>query len=340
MAITRLYRHLFYPDAAGPKKHGQLTSVVLPSQQQGDIKRDQTQVLVRLLRELGKVRTADDQGIAPAYLLQKAWPANTVRITPRQLQKECASRIGLPILLDINLLKDAIRNGVKAGTWLYYDPRQECAYSAESPTTPLVEITDEVELILPEAAEGIPVCGREEPPDRSGTCPVCHQPQQQCTCGVPPPTTPEIRAEGTAAQVFQRVADLAVDHSAESFSKLRLVFGGTGPDFLRDLNAISLAVPQFPKTEVQVEIEASFDLPDGARLRVEYQGPWVTWREIGNTTGRATKNAVQSSGRLSLRLTFPQPVAPGGQETGAIRDALTLLNVGRVSVIATRTGDS
>ncbi len=339
MAITRLYRHLFYPDAGAPKKHGQLTSVVLPPQQQGNIQRDQTQVVVHYLRELGKVRTADDLGIAPAYLRQKAWPSNATRATPRQLQKECASRIGLPILLDINTLKDAIRDGIRAGTWLYYDPRQGCAYRADSPTSPLIEITDEVELILPEAAEGIPICGREKPPPPIGKCPVCRKPQDQCSCGEDRPAPSVIKSDGTAAQVFQRVADLATDQGVKGFSDLHLTIAGSGPDFLRDLSAISLAVPQFPKSAIEIEVEASFDLPD-ARLRVEYQGPWVGWREIGNTTNRTTKDARQSSGRLGLRLLFPKPVAPDGPEMSAIRDVLVRLNTGRVTVVASPDDNS
>lgn len=337
MAITRLYRVLFYPDATTPKKHGQLASATLPAQQQGGVHRDQTQVLVRYLRELGKVRTADDRGIAPAYLRQKAWPANASRITSLRLRKECATRIGLPMLLDINHLKEAIRDGIRAGTWLYYDPKQKCAYSKESPTSPLVEISGDIELVLPDEAEGIPICGKPTP--NGVNCPVCDKPQDNCICGIATKPTTLIEAEGAPAQVFQAVADKARDSGITALRDLQLNLTGSGPDFSRDLEAIPLAVPQFPKAEITVDVEASFDLPDSAHLRVAYRGPWKRYREIGNTTNRTTKNALRSSGRLSLRLVFPQAVEPDGSQLGTIRDALERLNAGRVSVTATPTPD-
>ena len=85
VAITRLYRHLFYPDAAAGAKRHYLSRLGLPAQQQGDVNKDQTQVVLRLLRELGKVRTADDKGIPPVFVRQKAWPANADRATPRRV---------------------------------------------------------------------------------------------------------------------------------------------------------------------------------------------------------------------------------------------------------------
>ena len=91
IAITRLYRHLIYPDAGAPAKDHYLSHFVIPAQDQGNVNQNQSQVVLRSLRELGKVRTADDKGIAPAYLRQKAWPANAERATPRRLQKEFAS---------------------------------------------------------------------------------------------------------------------------------------------------------------------------------------------------------------------------------------------------------
>ena len=337
VAVTRLYRMVFYPDANAPRKNGQLSRTVLPAQQQGDVARDQTRIVLRTLRDLNKALAADDPDIPPAYVVDKAWPANTERVTPRRLQKEYATRIGLPILFDINKLKETIKIGVRTDKWVYYDPRRECAYSSASPTTPLVEISDDVELILVEAAEGIPICGQKTtPPQRD--CPVCHNPTTQCTCGQPPPTKPAegaITAQGSPAEAFQRIVDIAAERSITRLSSLTLRSGSSDTGFLRDLRAMSLAVPQLPKATVRVDMTGTFKLKDDGNLKVQFSGPWTQFRGINNTTQRTGKASTDSTGHIQLTLTFPTDVEPGGKELSSIRDTLVNLKAGRLAITAT-----
>ena len=334
VAITRMYRLLYYPDAAASEKHGRLSRALLPAQDQGDVDRDQTQIVLRTLRELGKVLTADDPDVAPAFVRQKAWPANAERTTPRQLQKEFASRIGLKILLDVNKLKETIKLGIRANQWLYYDPRKECAYSDESPTSPLVELTDDVELILPEAGAGVPICGKAAPPPTE-TCPVCGNPQDDCTCAVVPPVgVIEIRSEGASAQAFQQLVDIAQEKSVPRIAALEIRTEGTGAEFARDLLAVALAVPQLPKAEIRVSMSGAFDIDDGSHLKIEYSGPWARYREIHDVLQKAGKGVTDASGYLALGLSFPAPIEVDGLEVGDMRDTFTQLNPGKISIRA------
>ena len=334
VAITRMYRLLYYPDAAASEKHGRLSRALLPAQDQGDVDRDQTQIVLRTLRELGKVLTADDPDVAPAFVRQKAWPANAERTTPRQLQKEFASRIGLKILLDVNKLKETIKLGIRANQWLYFDPRKECAYSNESPTSPLVELTDDVELILPEASAGVPICGKVQQPVVE-TCPVCGNPQDQCTCAVPPPTkATEIRADGAPGQAFQQLVDTGQEQGVPRIAALEIRTEGTGADFARDLLAVALVVPQLPKAEIRVSMSGAFDIDDGSHLKVEYSGPWARYREIHDVLQKAGKGVTDASGYLALGLSFPTAIEVDGREVGDMRDTFTQLNPGKISIRA------
>jgi len=336
VAITRMYRLLYYPDASAPEKHGRLARALLPAQDQADVDRDQTQMVLRTLRELGKVLTADDPDIPPAFVRQKAWPANTDRTTPRRLQKEFASRIGLKILLDVNKLKESIKLGIRNGQWLYYDPRRECAYSSESPTSPLVELSDDVELILPEAAGGIPICGKTPAPEKKvETCPVCGNPQDQCTCAVPPPTqVAELTADGAPAQAFQRLADLAHENAVGSIAAVEIRTDGGGAEFARDLLAVALAVPQLPKADIQVTMSGGFDYDDGAHLKIEFSGPWSKYRDLHDVIQKTTKAITNAAGHLALGIRFPDPIKPDGRELSDMRDTFTQLNPGKVSLRA------
>ncbi len=293
--------------------------------------------LTRLYRVLHKALTADERDVSPAYLLAKAWPANSERATPRQLQKEYAKRIGLPILFDINKLKETIRIGVRTDKWVYFDPRRECGYSSASPTSPLVEISDDVELVRIEAAEGIPICGQQKPATAE-TCPLCQNLTNLCTCGtqaVPPSGVGVVRAQGSPAEALQRIVDLASDQRVALFSALTVRSEGSGQGFLRDLQAITYAVPQLPKAKAQVDMAATFQLKEEGRLRVELSGPWNQFQEINNTTQRTAKHALDSTGRIQLHLTFPTPIKPEGREISSIRDTLVRLKAGRLDITAT-----
>lgn len=336
VAITRLYRHLFYPDAAAGANRHYLSRLGLPAQQQGDVNQDQTQVALRLLRELGKVRTADDKGIPPVFVRQKAWPANADRATPRRVLKEFAARTGLPVLLDVNILKETVRLGIRAGQWLYFDPAKQCAYSDDSPGSPLVEVTDDVELIIPGAAEGVSICGKQDPgPVPASTCPVCGNPENACTCGAgvaPPPG--QLKGEGSPTQAFQRVADLAQDRKIGRVATVEIRAAGTGRELRHDLQAMALAVPQLPKGDKHVEVKGTFDLPGGDRLAIEFDGSWNRYRRISDTVQKAAKDAHSGTGHITLRLTFPSPVEPAGSEIGSIRDTFARINPGHVEVVA------
>ena len=324
VAVTRLYRVLFYPDANASQKAGQLSRALLPPQRQGDVASDQSQVVLRALRELRKALTADDRDVSPAYLLAKAWPANADRATPRQLQKEYAMRIGLPILFDINKLKETIKIGIRTDKWVYYDPRRECGYSSASPTTPLVQISDDVELVRVEAAEGIPICGQQGAPTFE-TCPGMSQPDYaECTCGTqpPPPTIlvmsssrtdhPQKRCNGSYRY---RLRNRNVTRTLRSDYSLGMV-ADTG--FLRDLQAVTYRCPPTP----QIQSACGHGPPPSnwkerrASCEWSISGPWSQFREINNTiaTGSAKVGFGQHRVHKNSGLPSQYRSIPSGRE--------------------------
>ncbi len=339
VAITRMYRHLYHPDPSAPEKHGRLAHVLLPAQDQADVERDQSEVVLRVLRELDRVLTADSPDIAPKFLRDKAWPANAERVTTLQLRQEFAMRIGLKMLLDVNKLKEAIKLGVRNGQWLYYDPRRVCAWSKDSTTTPLVEISGDVELVLPEAATGIPICDLPESPEAvEETCPVCHRPVSQCICGtstLKPPEPTLLSAQGAPGQAFQGLADQAKDRGVARLSWVSAEVTGAGAELLRDLTAVALAVPQLPKAKVAVDMYAALDLADGTHLQVRYQGPWDRYRALHDIVQKVKpEELADASGKLQLTLSFADGTEPDGIDLSSIRDVFVQLNPGAVTLKA------
>ncbi len=78
VAITKCYRHLYYPSADATRKHGNLAHQPLQAEEQGKVQHDQAEVVLKALKNLEKVLTADDKPLNAQYVKAKAWPANAV----------------------------------------------------------------------------------------------------------------------------------------------------------------------------------------------------------------------------------------------------------------------
>ena len=124
IAITRLYRHLFYPDAAAGAKRHYLSRLGLPAQQQGDVNQDQTQIALRILEGTRQGtngrRQRHSSGVSSG---RRHGPPTLLGPHPSRMRKEFAypNRPSHPVL-DINIFKQTVKLGIKAGQWLYFDP--------------------------------------------------------------------------------------------------------------------------------------------------------------------------------------------------------------------------
>jgi hypothetical protein len=156
IAVTRCYKHLYYPKT--DKANDNLRHVELSPASQGDVGNSaHTRKLVEALREEGKVRTAP---IATNFLRDKAWPAGSDSISTKDVSAWFWRDHSAPIQLDPTLLRDAIREGIKNGEWVLYDTQAERAHTAADPP-PAIEISSEKLLYTPAAAERDGIAGRD-----------------------------------------------------------------------------------------------------------------------------------------------------------------------------------
>ena len=90
VAITKAYRYLYYPPRMLTKSNAYLLRETLPAQDQGDVDKDQTNVILRVLRALKKVLTADDDQLSGLYVKSKAWDQNQLSMSTEDLRKAFA----------------------------------------------------------------------------------------------------------------------------------------------------------------------------------------------------------------------------------------------------------
>ena len=336
VAITRAYRHLYYPsmDVPGPLT---LAHQVLPAQDQGEVEKDQTAVLLRALKQLEKVRDSDDEQMAPAYVHSKAWPAKQPSITTGDLLREFAKRPGLPILLDPNQLKRTIKTGVGNGTWVYYDTAEGIGYDAGSPP-PHVQLSDDAVLYTPgEAARaGFPIKGREVArPPAEDPCPLCGQ--LPCACQVPERRATTAAGQGPPSQAFQRVADALHDAKAARIGKLRIRCSGSGSAAIHNARSLALAIPQLGIRDLRVELDLATQVgqsPGRETLTLAYQGGWDRYRRLTSVVETFGREATEATVDLRLHAAFKEGLEVAGEEFQAIRELLTALELGSIEVTA------
>ncbi|MFW5667297.1 MAG: ATP-binding protein [Coleofasciculus sp.] len=124
IALSNAYRHLFYPTTDPVKAPQGLMHYTLPAQDSSTVKgkSNQQAVVLKALRDCGKVRPESEEDakpFAPAYVLQKVWPAGIESWSTKSLREEFAKNLSLnlPIDAEVPKLRTTIRRGLIEGNW-------------------------------------------------------------------------------------------------------------------------------------------------------------------------------------------------------------------------------
>ncbi len=347
VAITKAYRHLYYPALTAPKASGYLQREMLPAQEQGDVEKDQTNVIVRVLRSLGEALTADDEPLSAMYVKAKAWDQNQVSMTTEELRKAFARKVGLRFLLDVNQLRKTIQNGVKTRTWIYYDAKEEFGYDEDSPPAAW-QISDDAILFTPQEAARLDVRikGKWKPPEGGGeglvlppeVCPVCGEPVGQCICGLGQgegkPTL--LQAEGAVGQAFQNIVDQCDEHGISRLSRLSISIDGGTKQTASDIRSLGLALPQFGKAQfrIQQDLVLSFGTGGADSFTLGFRGGWDRYKRIKQLTDALCQEADELHATLRVNIAMEGGLEVKGQDLLSMREILETLGIGKTRIEA------
>jgi hypothetical protein len=203
IAIQQCYRHIFYPSR---DRVGQATvdlahtaiDIHAASDQPGS---GQTQI-VRALRELKKLRLAEDAPDSPTYIRDRT-PLRQGQITTLTLRDEFRKDPALPMLSGDDIFVRGIRNGVEASEYVYQ--RGDLLYGPGDPAA-VVQI-DEQSIVLTMAyatdhavwpRTPTPPPPPPPPPPGPGGGPGTHEP-------APDPLTKRFSSEAVLQQALTKV---------------------------------------------------------------------------------------------------------------------------------------
>lgn len=343
IAITRAYRYLHYPSADAPRGAEGLARETLPAQDQGDVEKNQSDVVLKVLGPLGKLLKADDPPLPAAFVKAKAWGHGQQTVSTEDLHREFAKRIGLRLLLDPNQLKKTIKAGVGQGTWIYFDPAEQVGYGKDSPA-PLVQLSDEAILYTPEEAAriGVRIKGAAS---GEQACPLCAK--TPCVCGddeEDKTTTGKavaarlhVREEGAPGVVFQKVVDRFHDEKAGPVSRLVVGCEGTGKEVAADARSLGLAIPQLGKGSFRVDQTFNAELagPNGPEtISLSFGGSSDRYRKVKGLTDPLGQEAVKLFLRMVVTADFPEGLPVEGPQFQSIRDLFVSFGLGRISLEA------
>ncbi len=346
VGITRTYRFLYYPSGDAPRSGVPLAREVLPAQDQGAVKSNQTDVVVRLLRQLEKLRLGDDSPLPAAFVRARAWNGQQGKVSTEDVRRAFAQRVNLPMLADLNLLKRTVREGIRSGVWVYYSASEGVAYDADSPE-PLVEISEETFLYTPDEATrlGLPRAGRREVPEVPGErCPVCGNPVETCICGedlTPPPTPPaiDLRASGPPAQAFQALADRCRDYQVARLARLRLTLEGAGQAAVQELRSLGVALGQLGRGRVRVSLKAVAEFGEGELLDLRFQGEESRSRPLRQVLESLGPQARALTAWAQAELDYGTDGLAVDDELGPLADVFAGLPFGRLELEAEPAGE-
>lgn len=339
VAITRAYKHLFYPSAEAPAKNAGLAYYEMTPQDQGKADADPSTVLLETLRALDKVLTGDSPEVAPSFVKNKAWAPEQQEMTTEDLRKEFAKRVGLKMLLENGQLKKTIKRGVQIGTWIYYDAASKAAYGKET-EEPFVEISDDTILYTEEKARQLRIWPRSEIEVPGTECPICGHAPCDCPIDLPPldgKTPVSATQTGVPSKALAALIDSLAEAKVEKLGSLSIELRGATTDTAVDLRRLGLARPQLPPGEVVVALDMMAQT--GAEmLDVTYRGQWEGYTRIRT----AVENALSESQKRNVSFRFDtlyKNGVPPQATLQAVREILVQLGLNSLGFTAKEKRD-
>jgi hypothetical protein len=404
VAIARCYSHLYYPTQDAHAHH--LRHYEMPPKDKGAVPDKLTKTVVTALQDENKIRVTKP---ATDYLRTKAWqPKDAAEVPVRSLDDFFWQDHSMSLILDPTLLKEALRDGVANGTWVYYDPDQERTWAAGDPPPPVVLDSSAI-LYTPARAEELGLTRKPLRIDDITAAVVAqstgadlraalearlgYEPtkkdigQTLARAAAAGPSAPIVvttvePAEGvkaaTPAQIEKAAFDtlwivapthadaLGVDRGADTkgpkpvegrgvagvalgqvsekaldtpnqagIALLIITATADGGEGIADIRSLGMAIPMLPKFEVTVgvEIELEFGgLTSGATIEVA--GASSSYQAMEDAFLALAKKAHDVAGTMRIEVRPPAPIAPDGSEFEQIRNALTSVDPGEVTIRA------
>lgn len=352
IAIQQCFRHVFYPSTSRVETASvPLGHTALDMHSVSEKPGAGQQQIVRQLREARKLRTAEDEPDAPAYVRDRT-PLRKGEMTTAALREQFREDANLPMLVGDDVFVRGIRLGVDRGEFVYR--KGDLLYGQGDPHTPISVEEEAVVFTMNYAVEhGIwprkaahPV-GVEGAPVSAGALPLDQGSHpgggvSESRAAMPLSTTASvsaavtvavrdaIRAEGVLKEALNRIFEQAVARKVAALSSLniRVFEPADGFRLLGVVGAIRTA-------EVRAKIAGEFETTLGSSVRVEFEGVPQDALPLKDFLDPQLKLAVEKDVSIEFALSYKDGLPTSGDAPTRLVEQMTRFATGAAYVEAT-----
>ena len=313
IAIQQCYRHLFYPsrDRIGGSDVD-LTHSAIDMHSTSDRPGAGQQQVVRVLRDLRKLRLSEDEPDSPSYVRDRT-PLKKGQITTLALRDEFRRDPALPILIGDDTFVRGVRRGIEQGEYVYQrgdlllgpgNPWAEIKIDEQSVVFTMAYARNTSIWPLPEPGGIDPPGGKE-----------CGKPDGR---DPPEPTPGSFSAEGLLKEALLQLWEQARAKEAEAIGSLTIRMFEAG-DAFRLLGAVGAV----SGAEKVVTIEGGYATQEGGSLELEFRGPVPDAQPVKEFLEPQLRAAASSDLVVDFELTFTDGLRVQGDATEKFTERLS-----------------
>ncbi len=343
IAIQQCYRHIFYPsrDRVGASDADLAHSAIdtySTSDQPGAGQRQ----IVRVLRDLRKLRLSEDEPDSPAYVRDRT-PLKKGQITTLVLRDEFRRDPALPILIGEDIFIRGVRRGIEQGEYVYR--RGDLLFGPGDPSASIM--IDEQSVVFTMAyAKNTGIWPRPKPgettPDPSGGedtggtggtpggKPAADRGEKP-PGGHPPRTMPgSFTAEGVLKEALVQLWEQARAKEVEAIGVLivRMFEAGDAFRLLGAVGAVSGA-------EKIVTIAGGYETQEGGSFELDFRGPVPDAQPVKEFLEPQLRDASSKNLEAGFELTFAEGLSMHGDAAEKLTERLARFASGAAYVSAT-----
>lgn len=358
VAIQQCYRHVFFPTRAD-----RITDAVELGHTAIDVPASganpgsgQSQV-VRVLRDLKKLRTTEDEPDSPAYIRDRT-PFRKGEITTRALREEFRRDPGLPMLVGDDVFVRGIRRGIETGEYVYR--RGDLLYGQGDPQA-TIHVDEQSTVFTREFArqKGIwprPVTPPPAPLAQGGVgtssggdgalagvgsggvglagATAADGATGGATGGSTPAPAPapepELSSEGVLKEALAQLWERARGRKVARIEAVTIRMYDAG-DAFRLLGVVG----SVPGAQKQVHLQGGYETAEGGSLELEFHGPATDASALREFLEPQLRAAREKTLTATFELRFDDGLALQGDAPEKLTDRLTRYAAGSAYVTAT-----
>lgn len=337
IAIQQCYRHVFYPsktrlDGSSVDLGHSAIDIQSASEAPGAGQKS----VVRLLRDLNKLRMDDDPPDAPAYIRDRT-PLKKGEISTAELRAEFRRDAALPMLIGDNIFVKAIRQGIDQGEYVYQSG--DLLYGKGDPAV-TIRVDEQSFVFTDEYArkKGIWPRPKKEPAPEPEPTPKGPSDQPGDAPDQPetpdgetkPTTTPQFSAEGVLREALTRLWEQARAKKVTSVSQLslRLFDLADGFKLMGAINALSGATKL-------ARFDVAYETTDGGTMELQFSGPITDAQPVKDFLDPQIRAAKDKSFEIVFEVDFTEGLPLSGDAPEKLTDKLAKFTSGAAYVSAT-----